>query len=180
MNPHPFRHVVRVAALLATTACATVRPEPGGPLDGPLPPGTYELTAHVTYRADSEQNLHDAYASFTVRLFASIDGSLEMYSGSNRCVDPLSLPGVRARRPWQGGNPGHHFSCGNSGWTVWADHEGKVMARASTTVTEMVQSKMKCLTWQYGNGHQTCIEYGVEVNPRTTTVRAAAEVKKVG
>jgi len=180
MDARELRCFVGAAILTGLAACATTRGDPGGPLDGPLPPGTYELASDVTYRADSDQMKHEAHASFRARLYVSIDGTTELYSGQDKCVDPRTLPAYRPRREWQGGNPGHHFSCGNSNWTLWANHQGELLGRLSTTVTEMLQSRMKCLTWNFDSGHQVCEEYGVEVHPQSRTVTSTVAVTKVG
>jgi hypothetical protein len=168
-----------VVALLAA-ACATTRPDAGGPLDGPLPPGTYELTGDVTYHADSDRFIHDAHASFGTRLHVGFDGTTELYSGQYKCVDPRTVPGYRAQREWPGGNPGHHFSCGNSSWTLWANHDGKLLGQMSATVEVSVRSGKKCIMWTFDAGRQVCQKFGYEVSSRRGTVTSPVAVKKVG
>ncbi|MCG6954528.1 MAG: hypothetical protein LJF04_00930 [Gemmatimonadetes bacterium] len=180
MNTRLWRYLTGAAAITILAACATVRQDPGGPLDGPLPPGTYELEGNVTYRADSNLRAHEAHSSFRTRLYVSVDGTTELYSGQYECADPRTLPGYRPRREWEGGNPGHHFSCGDSDWTLWANHDGKLFGRMSTTVTESVATGRKCIMWEYGSGRPVCHEYGYEVSSRRTTVTSDATVKRVG
>jgi hypothetical protein len=175
-----WRQRTGAAVLAFVTACATAPQDPGGPLDGPLPPGTYELEGSISYPADSDRYAHEAHATFTTRLYVSVDGTTELYSGEDKCVDPRTLPGYRPRREWEGGNPGHHFSCGNSSWTLWANHEGTLLGRMSATVDVSVRSGKKCVMWNFDSGRQICEKYGYEVSSGRRTVTSTVAVKKVG
>jgi hypothetical protein len=179
MDSPSWRYLAGAAALVITAACATAPQDPGGPLDGPLPPGTYELSSDVSYRADSDRFKHEAHASFNARLYVSVDGTTELYSGQYKCADPRTLPGYRPQREWKGGNPGHHFACGDSRWTLWADHEGRVLGRMSAIVEESVQGGMECLLWNYDSGRAVCEKYGPTVSSARHTVTSPVSVKKV-
>lgn len=174
-----FRRSRSALILLASTGCATVSSPPAGvSLATPLPPGTYALTAQASYRNDDDQARHMAYATFAARLYVNPDGTTELYDGNQKCTDIVDLPDRRntgrRRRP-----RGHYFSCGGQSWSLWT-REGKVEGRMSAPVTEMVQSRMKCLEWSYGSGRQVCERYGVEVSPRASAVSSTVTVRRVG
>lgn len=165
--------------LLVMSSCATVPASEVGPAnDAPLPAGTYELTAHGSYRTDDEHSRHTSFASYATRLYVSIDGTTELYDGNQKCTDYADLSQKKKTGRRQPG-PGHHFLCGGQTWSLWT-HEGRVVGRMSAPVTEMVQSRMKCIEYSYASGRQVCERYGVEVRPHATRVSGSVAVRKVG
>lgn len=137
----------------------------------------YELTAQLTYRDDTPQELHQTHASYGSTLYVTYDGRTEIYDGNRACTDYADLPDAtngREGRPI----PGHSFQCGDRSWYVWVD-DGRVVGRVSAHVTEMVQSRIVCLQWSFDGGRQTCLKSGRRVDPRWTTVSGVVEVRKI-
>ena len=178
METHALKRSSTALLLVVTASCATPHPVRVAPFnDEPLPSGMYELTALVTYRDDTQQELHSTHASYGSTLYVTYDGKTELYDGSRECMDYADLPAQgkgRDQRPI----PGHSFECGDRSWYLWVD-DGRVVGRLSAHVTEMVRSRILCLEWSFDGGRQNCQKWGRRVDPRWTTVSGVVEVRKI-
>jgi hypothetical protein len=178
MEKHSFGRSSAALLLLAAAGCTA--PHSGTvalPHDGPLPPGMYELTAHVTYRDDTPQELHVTHASYGSTLYVTYDGKTVLYDGNRACTDYADLP-AETHGPEERPIPGHSFRCGDRSWYLWVDG-GRIVGRVSAGVNEMVQSRNHCLQWSFDGGRQTCRQWGVQVDPRWATVSGDVEARKI-
>ena len=183
MDSHLWRYLTGAATLTMLAACATVPSEGSGePTDRPLRPGTYQLTAQVTYHTDSNVRTVMTHRMYTTHLYVQGDGTMELYEDDQRCTAYADLPDDLKDRRRQPG-PGHHFFCGDrtwySDWHVWATDEG-LAGTMSAKVEQTVRAGLKCVIWNYSSGRGVCEKQEYDTRTGATIVEARLSIQRSG
>jgi len=139
----------------------------------PWTPGTYELVATVTYRADSELGINTDRVEHRGELIVAADQSLTFTSTSGLCrtqtPDEVQRDRARGQRS---------FNCQEAQYYL-KPLGGSVGGKVTISVQEGIRTKGPCELWEdTPGGQRACVRYSWQVNHRVRSKQASLRVMK--
>jgi hypothetical protein len=137
----------------------------------PWTPGSYELVASVTYRADSELGTRTERMENRAEVIVAPDQTLSFTSTSGLCrtqtPDEIMQDRARGQRS---------FDCQDAHF-ILKPMGGSVGGTVSISVQEGIRTKGPCQTWEdTPGGQRVCVAYNWHVTYQTRSKRASLRV----